>query len=164
MALLPSPWYSTSPIFICRPRRRAIWRLSIMVSCSRAFASLNLSMSVCRTLRYTFFSSVPGLRLAFLSCRGTRRPVMVTVPTSCPGFASTATTSPFSRGSLLTLRKYPLRGGLNCTSTMSQASALSGRSAIQSYVFSLSACRLHPLAQMPPVQLPHLNSVIFLYI
>ena len=46
-----APWYSTSPIFISRPRPFAIWRLSIMVECSRALASRNFSMSTGRAMR-----------------------------------------------------------------------------------------------------------------
>ena len=40
---------------------------------------------------------------AFFNCNGTRRPVIVTVPMSCPGLDSTATISPLTRSRLLEL-------------------------------------------------------------
>src|ERR1051325_3044750 len=150
MALVLSPWYSTSLIFIWSFKFRAIVRALYMAEVSRPCASFHLSISGWRALRYTLRISCESNAIPFFfSCSFTSSPVSDTIPISWPGVPSTAITSPWASGRLFTLRKNSLRLFLNRTSTTSKMDWPWGNSILASQSNMLSL--LHPPEPQAPL-------------
>ena len=120
MAFEPSPWNSTSPIFMLSCSAAAIWRERIIVLCSRAIASCHFIMSAGRALRYIFLNSyVVGSMRSLLSWFAMIGPARVMIPTSYPFCASTTTMSPIFRFCSDVLRNISFLVFLNLTSNRS---------------------------------------------
>ena len=74
MALFPSPWYSTSPIFMLRLSSSAILRERSMVSCSRALDSANFRVYGSFAVNPADFLLIEAI-IDFFICLSTRWPV-----------------------------------------------------------------------------------------